>query len=51
MLAVLVQADGTTVLAVLDGETLQEVALAELPLRLTVGFHCCWMPAEAPAAA
>ncbi|PSC71918.1 Carotenoid cleavage dioxygenase 8 isoform B [Micractinium conductrix] len=56
VLAVLVQADGTTVLAVLDGETLQEVALAELPLRLTLSQPCVLKtpaivdPREAPAA-
>ncbi|PSC71885.1 carotenoid oxygenase [Micractinium conductrix] len=48
VLAVLVQADGTTALAVLDGATLEEVAVAELPsLRLTVGFHGCFLPAAA----
>jgi hypothetical protein len=48
VLAVLVQADGSAALAVLDGASLQEVACAELPgLRLTVGFHGAFIPAAA----
>lgn len=45
-LAVLcVQADGSAALVVLDGQTLAEVACAQLPgWQLTIGFHGCFIP-------
>lgn len=45
VLAVLVQADGSAALVVLDGQTLAEVACAQLPgWQLTIGFHGCFIP-------
>lgn len=46
LLIVLVQADGTAALSVLDGVSLKEVARAELPFKLTVGFHGCFIKKE-----
>ncbi len=43
MMVVLVQADGTSALVVLDGSSLQELARATLPFTLTVGFHGTFM--------
>jgi len=43
-MVVLTQADGTAALAILDGASLAEIAYAELPYRLTVGFHGCFIP-------
>ena len=45
MMVVLVQADGSAALAVLDGASLQEQARAVLPFKLTVGFHGTFIPA------
>lgn len=45
VLVVLVQADGSSSLAVLDGATLGEVARVALPWRLSIGFHGCFVPA------
>lgn len=45
VVAVLLQADGTTALLALDGRTHKEVARAVLPYGLTAGFHGRWLPA------
>ncbi|KAL4425949.1 hypothetical protein ABPG75_009965 [Micractinium tetrahymenae] len=48
VLTVLVQADGSAALSVLDGRTLTEVARAQLPgWQLTIGFHGCFIPRAA----
>lgn len=44
VLVVLVEADGGSSLAVLDGQSLTEVARARLPWGVTVGFHGCFVP-------
>ena len=46
VLVVLIQADGTSALAVFDGQTLEEVARATVPFQLTVGFHGSFIPAK-----
>lgn len=39
VLCVLVQADGTSAMLVLDGRSLAEVARCTVPYQLTIGFH------------
>lgn len=40
-----VQADGSAAMVVLDGQTLTDVARAQLPAwQLTIGFHGCFIP-------
>ena len=38
-----VGADGGSFLLVLDAETMEEIARAELGAGLPYGFHCCWV--------
>lgn len=47
VLVVAIQADGTSCMVVLDGGSLQELARARMPWRLTTGFHGAWIPAAA----
>lgn len=47
VMVVVVEADGSSSLAVLDGASLAEVARAKLPWNLTIGFHGAFIPATA----
>lgn len=46
VLVVLVEADGGSSLAVLDGQSLAEVARARLPWGVTIGFHGTFVPSK-----
>ena len=43
VLSLVVGADGGSFLLVLDAETMEEIARAELGAGLPYGFHCCWV--------
>jgi carotenoid cleavage dioxygenase-like enzyme len=47
VLCVLVQADGSSALVVLDGQSFEEVARCAVPYRLTIGFHGTFLPTQA----
>jgi carlactone synthase/all-trans-10'-apo-beta-carotenal 13,14-cleaving dioxygenase len=46
VLAHLTTAGGESVLLVLDGASLTEMARVGLPAPVAYGFHGCWLPAE-----
>lgn len=46
VMVVLVQADGSSALVVLDGKSLEEVARCRVPYQLTIGFHGTFLPSS-----
>ena len=43
VLSLVIGADGGSFLLILDAESMDEVARAELGAGLPYGFHCCWV--------
>jgi carlactone synthase/all-trans-10'-apo-beta-carotenal 13,14-cleaving dioxygenase len=46
VLSLVIGADGGSFLLILDAESMDEVARAELGAGLPYGFHCCWVDKE-----